>query len=102
MARFNAGVRTGDWEPMLAGFADDAELVFEGLPAGPFAGRARSRPPTRRSRPTTRSTSSRAAGSDGSIVAVYGWRRERPKPAGRMILTPRDGLIGHLIVTFDP
>jgi hypothetical protein len=59
VARFNAGVRTGDGEPMLAGFADDAELVFEGVSAGPFAGR----------------------------------------PA---ILTTRDGLIGHLIVTLDP
>ncbi len=35
---FNDGVRTGDWEPMLARFADDAELRFENVPAGPFGG----------------------------------------------------------------
>ena len=35
---FNNGVRTGDWEPMLASFADDAELRFENVPAGPFHG----------------------------------------------------------------
>ena len=37
--RFNAGVRSGDFGPMLAAFADDAELIFEGVPAGPFRGR---------------------------------------------------------------
>ena len=34
---FNDGVRTGDWEPMLDRFADDAELRFENAPAGPFS-----------------------------------------------------------------
>ena len=38
VARFNVGVRTGDWEPMLQRFADDAELRFENVPAGPFDG----------------------------------------------------------------
>jgi hypothetical protein len=38
VARFNEGVRSGDWEPMLAHFADDAELRFENVPAGPFVG----------------------------------------------------------------
>ena len=37
---FNQGVRTGDFEPMLAAFAPDAEMVFEGVPVGPFLGRA--------------------------------------------------------------
>ena len=32
--RFNEGVRTGDFDPMLDRFADDAELVFQGVPAG--------------------------------------------------------------------
>jgi len=38
VARFNEGVRSGDWEPMLAHFAAEAELLFEGVPAGPFVG----------------------------------------------------------------
>ena len=37
--RFNAGVRSGDFGPMVAGFSDDARLVFEGIPVGPFEGR---------------------------------------------------------------
>ena len=38
--RFNKSVRTGDFRPMLAAFTDDAEMIFEGVPAGPFVGRA--------------------------------------------------------------
>lgn len=52
---FNHGVRTGDWEPMLASFADDAEVRFENAPAGPFSGSMRFAPPIATSRPTTRS-----------------------------------------------
>jgi len=36
---FNAGVRTGDWDPMLAGFEDAAEMEFRGIPVGPFVGK---------------------------------------------------------------
>ena len=36
---FNQGVRSGDYAPMLEQFADDAELVFEGVAAGPFSGK---------------------------------------------------------------
>ena len=38
--RFNAGVRSGDFGPMVEeGFADNAELAFEGVPVGPFRGK---------------------------------------------------------------
>lgn len=40
IARFNQGVRTGDFSPMLAPFAPDATLAFEGIPVGPFHGKA--------------------------------------------------------------
>ena len=35
--RFNEAVRSGDYAPMLEGFAPDAEMAFEGVPAGPFS-----------------------------------------------------------------
>src|ERR671925_16566 len=38
--RFNRGVRTGDFREMAASFAEDAEVVFEGIPVGAFRGRA--------------------------------------------------------------
>lgn len=37
---FNAAVRSGDFGPFLATFADDAVMRFIGVPAGPFVGRA--------------------------------------------------------------
>ena len=37
--RFNEAVRSGDYGPMLAAFAPDAEMRFEGVPVGPFVGR---------------------------------------------------------------
>jgi steroid Delta-isomerase len=92
--RFNAGVRSGDFGPMVAAFADDAELVFEGIPAGPFAGREAigeayaDQPP------------------DDEIVLLdgdgtYAWAKEPEIPAGRMFLTERDGKIAHLRIRYD-
>ena len=72
--RFNRGVRSGDFEPMLAAFAPDAEMVFEGVQAGPFLGRDAiaaayaAQPPT---------DEVRLIGSvrleDGVIVGDYAW-----------------------------
>jgi hypothetical protein len=51
IARRNHGARSGDFAPMLAELTDDAQLVFEGIPVGPFRGREaigaayRSQPP---------------------------------------------------------
>jgi hypothetical protein len=39
IARLNHGVRSGDFTSMLAELTVDAELVFEGIPVGPFRGR---------------------------------------------------------------
>jgi steroid delta-isomerase len=91
--RFNDGVRTGDFGSMVATFAEDAELVFEGVPAGPFVGREaiaaayRERPP------------------DDEIILLdatgrYAWAKEPEVPAGEMRLTERDGEITRLVVTF--
>jgi steroid delta-isomerase len=36
---FNAAVSSGDYDPYLATFAEDAVLRFDGFPLGPFVGR---------------------------------------------------------------
>jgi len=36
---FNDCVRTGDWAPFMATFADDARMSFANQPVGPFVGR---------------------------------------------------------------
>jgi len=38
----------------------------------------------------------------GAVVARYGWSADEPnKQAGRMLVTPRDGKIAKLVVTFE-
>jgi hypothetical protein len=99
---FNQGVQTGDFAPMLEQLSDDAELVFEGVPAGPFHGKERiaaayaSNPPD-----DEVDVLSSDQADDGTIVARYAWRADGGRPAGRMILTTRDEQISRLVVTFD-
>jgi steroid delta-isomerase len=99
--RFNAGVRSGDFGPMLEQLADDAEMTFEGVPVGPFVGRDaiaeayRERPPddeldvldTRREGDT--------------LIAGYAWRRAPDVRAGELRLTVDVDRISRLVVTFD-
>ena len=99
--RFNEGIRSGDFGPMLSGFATDAELRFEGVPVGPFVGRDaiaeayRTQPPT---------DEVRLLGAprveDGALVVDYAWASEGTR-AGRMLRTARDVAIARLVVTFE-
>jgi hypothetical protein len=99
--RFNRGVRTGDWTPMVRGFHDDAEMEFRGVPVGPFAGREaiasayREQPPDDELRVLERRR------VNGVIQARYAWLSEPEVAAGEMFLTPDDGTIRKLVVTFD-
>jgi drug/metabolite transporter (DMT)-like permease len=101
VGRFNAGVRTGDWEPMVGGFAEDAEMEFRGVPVGPFVGRDaiaaayREQPPDDELRVLERRQ------VDGRIEVRYAWLAEPDIAAGEMILTPENGAIRKLVVTFD-
>ena len=100
--RFNAAVRSGDYAPMLAAFAPDAEMAFEGAPAGPFTGRDAiaaayaAMPPTDEVR-----LLGPVREEDGATVADYAWAADGVR-AGRMLLSARDGLITRLVVTFEP
>jgi cysteine desulfurase / selenocysteine lyase len=100
--RFNAGVETGDFGRMIERFTDDAELVFEGIPVGPFTGRQaiadayRDQPPD--DKVSIMSATERA---DGTIVTRYGWLRDAGREAGEMRITRRGDRIARLVVTFD-
>jgi steroid Delta-isomerase len=94
VARFNRGVRTRDFGEMVSFFAEDAELVFEGIPVGPFVGRDaiaeayRTQPP------------------DDEIVLLdgdgaYAWATEPDVPAGQLFLEERDGEIARLVIRYD-
>jgi steroid delta-isomerase len=99
--RFNAGVRSGDWDSMLAGFEDEAEMEFRGIPIGPFVGKEaiaaayREQPPD----DEMRVLEEREAG--GRVEARYAWLAEPDVAAGEMFLTADGGAIRKLVVTFD-
>ena len=97
----NECVRTGDWEPLAAWFTEDAKLVFEGVPFGPFEGREAIAAAYRAQPPDDEVVIFAVEEGEHRLVARYGWLREPGNEAGRMFLTPRNGKIERLIVTFD-
>ena len=99
--RFNKGVRSGDWRPMLEGFSDAAEMEFRGIPVGPFVGKEAIEAAYREQPPDDELRILETRQSDGRVEARYAWLAEPDVPAGEMFLTPEDGLIRKLVVTFD-
>ena len=97
----NDGVRTGDWQPLAEWFTEDAELAFEGVPVGPFNGRQAIAAAYEAQPPNDEVVIFGTGENAGQIVAGYGWLKEPGKQAGRMLVTPRDGKIQKLIVTFE-
>jgi SnoaL-like domain len=96
--RFNAGVRSGDWEPMVELLAPDAALEFEGIPVGPFAGRDvigetyRAQPPDDEIVLLDRL---------GELSAVYAWAGEPTRRAGELHLQERNGAIVRIQVFYE-
>ena len=99
--RFNEGVRTGDFGPMLAAFDEDAVMAFEGVPAGPFAGREAIADAYAETPPTDEVRLLAEPEVDaGSVSAPYAWAGDGRR-AGRIVLTPRGDRIAGLTVTFE-
>jgi hypothetical protein len=96
----NECVRTGDWSPLAEWFTEDAVLAFEGVPVGPFAGRAAILAAYEARPPDDEVVIFGTEDNGDEVVARYGWSREPGKEAGTMVVTPRDGKIQKLIVTF--
>ena len=101
VARHNQGVRTGDWEPLGECFAADARMEFDGVAAGPYAGREailaayNERPPDDEVRILS------AEERPDGVEAIYAWAVEPERRAGRMILTVRDSAIEKLAVVLE-
>jgi steroid Delta-isomerase len=101
VARFNAGVRNGDFGPMVDGFTEDAELVFEGVPVGPFRGREAIASAYRVQPPDDEIELLDAEEvSGGRVVASYAWRRRPGVRAGALVLLPREGRIARLEIHY--
>jgi steroid Delta-isomerase len=79
---------------MVAAFSKDAELDFEGIPVGPFAGRE------------AIGDAYAAQPPDDEIVLLdedgtYAWSKAPTVPAGQMFVTERDGEIARLVIRYD-
>ena len=96
---FNHGVRTRDWEPMLLLFADDAELRFENVPAGPFRGIDEIRT-AYREQPPDDEIVLLGVQDDGehTVTAAFAWSKGG---TGRLVLEHERGLVTALTVVFD-
>jgi hypothetical protein len=100
VARFNEGVRSGDWEPMFARFEDDAELRFENAPVGPFAGLEAIRLAYLEQPPDDeiKLLGLQDDADDGRVTAGFAWLRGG---TGRFVLEHDRGAIRRLVVIFD-
>jgi steroid Delta-isomerase len=91
-------VRTGDWEPLVAHFADDATLEFVGVPAGPFHGRDGIEAAYRAQPPDDEIDVVEAHEQGDTVVAPFTWRSTGD--AGEMRLTHDGAEITRLVVSF--
>jgi hypothetical protein len=100
VARFNEGVRSGDWEPTLVHFADDGELLFEGVPAGPFVGLAEIRRGYLEQPPDDQIQllGIQDDEQENRVTAAFVWARGG---TGRLVLEHDRGAITRLVVIFD-
>jgi hypothetical protein len=102
VAAFNDGVETGEWDRMVEGFTPDGELVFVGVPAGPYKGRYVIAEAYRENPPDDQIRVLEASVVGGEVVAAYSWREDEGAKAGLMVLTPYKAKVRRLVVTLDP
>ncbi len=99
--RFNAGVRSGDWRPMLEQFAQGAEMEFRGIPVGPYVGKDAIAAAYREQPPDDELRVLELREREDGVDARYAWLAEPELAAGEMLLTAAAGRISKLVVTFD-
>jgi hypothetical protein len=95
---FNAGVQTGEWEPMLARFAADAELHFENVRFGPYIGLDEIRRAYREQPPDDQIQLLGIQDEDARVVAAFAWTKGG---TGRLVLEHDEGTVTKLTVIFD-
>ncbi len=96
--RFNECVRGGDFSRLVELYAEDGELVFIGVPAGPFRGRDQIAAAYLAQPPDDEITITDADEQPGTARCRFAWQRG----GGGWLRFERDGEgIRRLTVTFD-
>lgn len=103
VARHNQGVRSGDWRGLIALFAPDACVIFEGIAIGPFHGRDAIARAFATHPPDDELTLLDLASLPGAeqAAARYAWSRTPHTHAGAITLSMRGGCIGDLRITAE-
>src|SRR2546423_7418875 len=89
--RFNEAVQSGEWERMLEGFQEDAEMEFRGIPVGPFAGKDAIAAAYREQPPDDELRVLEEREREGRVEARYAWLREPEVAAGGGVIPPPGG-----------
>jgi RimJ/RimL family protein N-acetyltransferase len=97
----NEAVRTGAWDGFGGWFTEGAELEFDGIPVGPFRGRAEIRRAYTERPPDDEVLIFETNAEADRVVARYGWRARPSEVAGRMLMATAGGRIAKLTVTFE-
>jgi steroid delta-isomerase len=96
---FNDCVRTGDWAPFTATFAEDARMAFTDLPVGPFVGRDQIAVAYAEQPPTDTMTLEAVETLDPQTARVhFAW--DASGDDGALLLRWRDGQVAAIEVTF--
>jgi 8-oxo-dGTP pyrophosphatase MutT (NUDIX family) len=100
LRRHDDGVRTGDFAPLAALFAEDGVLAFRGLPVSEARGPAAIESLFREHGPDDALVAGEIVGASGGreAQAVYGWRAAPDRIEGTLRLVGRDGRIARLEV----
>ena len=101
IAHLNHGVRSGDFTSMLAELTADAELVFEGIPVGPFRGRE-AIGAAYRVQPPDDELELLGVEDDGhgGASGSYAWSERPGVVAGEVHVTTRGGRIARVLVRY--
>ena len=101
VAAFDAAVAGGDWSGFAERFAEDAEMVFVGVPVGPFRGRAAIAAAYAADPPGESLDVVGEVTTDGpDDVVPFRWRESGGTGTMRLRFGD-DGLVDRLVVAFD-
>ena len=101
IARPNHGLRSGDFTSMLAELTDDAQLVFQGIPVGPFRGRE-AIGAAYRLQPPDDEVLLLGVEDDGhgGASGSYAWSKRPGVVAGEVHVAARGGRIARVLVRY--